>query len=312
MAEEISKSQIDRLGDRLKKGNIGETELRMLDQYRRSYTEAYEIVVGAIRKELSLEPTGRPAKSTTSIAEKLRRESIRLTQIQDIAGCRLIVSDVADQERVIQSLSSLFEHTTIVDRRQQPSHGYRAVHVIARCHSKMIEIQVRTLLQDRWAELSEKLSDVLDPGIKYGGGDELVHSLLICTSSMVIIEECFEMDLADAQLRLSSQDSLMEDEKQQMANFQEKLSSERLQIFEQCRDAFIVILEVAAKMELADVLAQLPSADALAQLSPQAGLTNYDKQQIANVQEKLGWMKQQIFEGLRDAIGLAEKLREGK
>jgi hypothetical protein len=86
MAREVSKTQIDRLGDRLRKGNISEADLRLLDQYRRSFTEAYEVVVGTIRKKLALEPTGRPAKSTTSISEKLRRESIRLTQIQDIAG----------------------------------------------------------------------------------------------------------------------------------------------------------------------------------------------------------------------------------
>ncbi|MEO7632585.1 MAG: hypothetical protein ABIU20_04245, partial [Blastocatellia bacterium] len=156
----------------MKKGKIEEADLRMLDQYRLSYTEAYEIVLGAIRTELSLEPTGRPAKSTTSIAEKLRRESIRLTQIQDIAGCRLIATDIADQNQVIQSLNSLIEDVTIIDRRQQPSHGYRAVHVIVRCREKLIEIQVRTELQHLWAELSEKFSDVLDQTIKYGGGDD--------------------------------------------------------------------------------------------------------------------------------------------
>jgi putative GTP pyrophosphokinase len=121
---ELSKTQIDRLGERLKKGDITEADLRLLDSYRRSFTAAYESVIGAIRKELGLEPTGRPAKSTTSISDKLRRESIRLTQIQDIAGCRLIVSDVAEQERVVESLSGLFNETTVVDRRQNPSHGY--------------------------------------------------------------------------------------------------------------------------------------------------------------------------------------------
>jgi hypothetical protein len=35
MASEISKTQIDRLGDRLKKGNITEADLRLLDSYRR-------------------------------------------------------------------------------------------------------------------------------------------------------------------------------------------------------------------------------------------------------------------------------------
>jgi putative GTP pyrophosphokinase len=115
MATEASKNQVDRLGKRLRKGNISDDDLRLLDSYRRSFSEVYEFVAGAIRKELALEPTGRPAKSTTSIADKLRLESIRLTQIQDIAGCRLIVADIAQQESVVQSLKSLFEHPTILE-----------------------------------------------------------------------------------------------------------------------------------------------------------------------------------------------------
>lgn len=192
MAQEFSKSQVDRLGDRLKKGNIEEADLRMLDQYRRSYVDAYEIVVGAIREKLLLEPTGRPAKSTPSIAEKLRRESIRLTQIQDIAGCRLIAVDIADQNKVVESLNNLFEDVTVVDRRKQPSHGYRAVHVIVRCRGKLIEIQVRTELQHLWAELSERLSDVFDLGIKYGGGSKPIREGLISTSSGIAEVEMSE------------------------------------------------------------------------------------------------------------------------
>src|SRR6266849_8795262 len=71
MANNISKTQIDKLGDRLRKGDTSEADLRLLDEYRRSFGEVYELVVGAIRSELGLEPTGRPAKSTTSISEKL-------------------------------------------------------------------------------------------------------------------------------------------------------------------------------------------------------------------------------------------------
>ena len=65
---------------------------------------AYEEVIATIRGAVQLEPTGRPAKSTTSIIEKLRRETIRLTQIQDIAGCRLVVPDLKSQEHVIETL----------------------------------------------------------------------------------------------------------------------------------------------------------------------------------------------------------------
>jgi ppGpp synthetase/RelA/SpoT-type nucleotidyltranferase len=120
VANEISKTQIDRLGDRLKKGNITEEDLRLLDEYRRSFALAYNHVVESIRDTLGLEPTGRPAKSTTSISEKLRRESIRLTQIQDIAGCRVVVPDIARQDHSVSSIRKLFKRVVAVDRREKP------------------------------------------------------------------------------------------------------------------------------------------------------------------------------------------------
>jgi putative GTP pyrophosphokinase len=203
MTNNISNAQVDKLGYRLRKGDITEADLRMLDEYRRSFSEAYEFVVGAIRNELGLEPTGRPAKSTTSISEKLLRESIRLTQIQDVAGCRLIVDDVPEQEEVVMSLTKLFTNATIVDRREQPSHGYRAVHVIVKDRNKLVEVQIRTSLQHAWAELSEKLSDVVNPAIKYGGGDKKDQDLLTEYSGLIVEEESFEAELARDAQRLS-------------------------------------------------------------------------------------------------------------
>ncbi len=238
MTTAISKSQIDRLGERLKKGKIEDDDLRLLDQYRRSYAEAYDLVVGAIRRGLALEPTGRPAKSTPSIVEKLRRESIRLTQLQDIAGCRLIATDIANQNRVIQSLSSLFEDVTIVDRRQQPSHGYRAVHVIVRWREKLIEIQVRTALQHLWAELSEKCSDVVDQTIKYGGGDKEIQEFLAWQSSLVKEIEYTETMLSQFQANLyqmKNRPDLLQkiaDFEKQRADFENQLAWGRDQVFD--------------------------------------------------------------------------------
>lgn len=151
----LSKTQIDRLGDRLRQGDFGEVDLRLLDDYRRSFGEAYDAVIGSIRESLGLAPTGRPAKTTTSIAEKLRREHIRLTQIQDIAGCRLVVQGLIEQDRTLAALANLFKDATIIDRRQRPSHGYRAVHVVVRTAGRAVEIQLRTELQQKWAEFSE-------------------------------------------------------------------------------------------------------------------------------------------------------------
>jgi ppGpp synthetase/RelA/SpoT-type nucleotidyltranferase len=122
---EFSKNQVDRLGDRLRRGDISENDLRLLDTYRRSFTQAYEDVVGRITSELGLEPTGRPAKSTTSIIDKLQRETVRLGQMQDIAGCRIVVPLLAAQDEVIHRLKLLFDRVDFDDRRKNPSHGYR-------------------------------------------------------------------------------------------------------------------------------------------------------------------------------------------
>jgi putative GTP pyrophosphokinase len=105
--------------------------------------------------------------------------------MQDIAGCRLIVADIEAQDRLVEQLARVFSDTTTVDRRETPSHGYRAVHVIVRSQGHLIEVQVRTSLQHLWAELSEKLSDVIDASIKYGGGSNETRTLLATTSELV-------------------------------------------------------------------------------------------------------------------------------
>lgn len=166
-----SNTQINRLGNRLKKGSPSDDDLRLLDEYRRSFGLAYDLVIRTIREKLHLEPTGRPAKSTSSIIEKLCRESIRLTQVQDIAGCRVVVADVVAQDQTIATLNDTFLETRVKDRRTNPSFGYRAAHVIVTTSGVSVEIQVRTSLQHLWAELSERLADVVDSSIKYGGGD---------------------------------------------------------------------------------------------------------------------------------------------
>jgi putative GTP pyrophosphokinase len=187
------------LGDRLRSdGAVEEADLRLLDGFRRSFREGYDFVVVSLREDLGLKPTGRPAKSTASIREKLRRETIRLSQMQDIAGCRVVVESMQEQESVLKAMQTRFREVALVDRRGNPSYGYRAVHVIVRHEGKVIEIQVRTLLQHGWAEFSEKLADVLDPAIKYGGGTRLVRKVLDESSSLVAQVEDMEVFVDEA------------------------------------------------------------------------------------------------------------------
>lgn len=192
---DLSKTQVDRLGERLRRGDATEEDFQLLELYKRSFASPLDGVVGAVRNELGLNPTGRRAKSTTSIAQKLRRESIRLTQMQDIAGCRVVTADLLAQETAVQRLAQEFPTHAVIDRRGRPSHGYRAVHLVVTAGGTQVEIQVRTELQHLWAEVSEKWSDVVDPSIKYGGGDAEIRSLLAQMSGQVAAVEAAERNL---------------------------------------------------------------------------------------------------------------------
>ena len=181
----LSKPQIDQLGERLRKGNISEDDLRLLDVYRESFTEAYEEVVAAIRSATGLEPVGRSKTNISIIAKLIRERTMRLHRMQDIAGCRVVVDEILKQDSVVGELVRAFPSAKVHDRRKRPSHGYRAVHLIATARDKLVEIQVRTELQHLWAQQSEIMSDVSDPAIKYGGGSPENKNLLSANSELI-------------------------------------------------------------------------------------------------------------------------------
>jgi len=185
MDSALSKTQIDKLGERLRIGKVSADDLRLLDDYRRSFSQSYEQVVGVIRNQLAYEPTGRPAKSTPAIREKLLRESIRLSQIQDIAGCRVVVGDLSAQDSAVARMVLAFPNVSIVNRRLNPSYGYRAIHLIVDCADKLVEVQCRSELQHLWSQLSEGLADVFDPALKYGRGPRKWRMLLDRSSELI-------------------------------------------------------------------------------------------------------------------------------
>jgi putative GTP pyrophosphokinase len=192
----FSKSQIDRLGERLRDQRYGEAELRLLDEYRRTFGSAYDQVVATVLRVTGLPVSGRPAKSTTAIIEKLTRESLRLSQMQDIAGCRAVVNDIEEQDRIVSEINTAFAGVSITDRRLKPSHGYRAVHLIVREQGKAIEVQIRTALQHAWAEICEKSADIFDPAVKYGGGPQELRRTLDRAAELINLIEGVEASLS--------------------------------------------------------------------------------------------------------------------
>jgi ppGpp synthetase/RelA/SpoT-type nucleotidyltranferase len=87
----------------------------------------------------------------------------------------------------------------LIDRRDNPSYGYRAVHIIVFEDGVPVEIQVRTKLQDSWAQITEKLGDAWGRGLRYGLGPDDPDAPLD-ESAPVTRRDIMEIvaDLADA------------------------------------------------------------------------------------------------------------------
>jgi hypothetical protein len=124
-------------------------------------------------------------KRLSSIMQKLRRfPSIRLSQIQDIGGCRAIVGSVADVDRIVKlykesDIKHKLDHIDDYTFKPKPS-GYRGVHLIYRYYSDRketynglkIEIQLRSQLQHAWATAVETVGTFIRQALKSSQGQE--------------------------------------------------------------------------------------------------------------------------------------------
>jgi hypothetical protein len=165
----LSKTQVDKLGDRLRRCEVpSDDDLRMLSGFREERRDAMDSVGAGLAEIVGTAPARR-LKTINSIVAKLRRESARLSQVQDIAGLR-VVRDMtrAEQDALVTQIVAGYPDAKVFDRRANPSHGYRAVHIVASVERHLVEIQVRTDLQHRWAALVERLAAAWGQQIKYG------------------------------------------------------------------------------------------------------------------------------------------------
>jgi Region found in RelA / SpoT proteins len=174
VAAPLSKSQIERLGQRLVHADApAETDLLVLRELLLERSNLLELAIARVRDQLRLAPTSR-IKNTGTILEKLRRNGgSGLKSMQDLGGMRIVGPfDRDGQDVVVQRVCALFAGEVrapkVIDRRIEPMHGYAAVHVIVFPDDAPIEIQIRTEWQHEWAELFEKLADRVGRGIRYG------------------------------------------------------------------------------------------------------------------------------------------------
>lgn len=179
-----TKSQIDRAGERLRKAETpSEADREIYNAHRASYLQPLNEVVQALRELASGMPVTHRLKRLDATVHKLRRQRTRLSSIEDIAGCRVVLPTWREQRELFDRVRGELEVVRERDYQRDPRHGYRALHAVVHVDDQPVEIQLRTELEDRWANFVDQLAQE-DLDIKYGGGSPLNQVLLQGISAM--------------------------------------------------------------------------------------------------------------------------------
>lgn len=172
-----SRTEIDQLGRRLReRGEIAPEDRELYARFRDGYQDALDEVKTTTEQAVERAGIAEWSVSTRlkrleTLVLKLRRKDYALSRFHDIAGCRLVLPTLSDVRRVQQPLFQSLDVQRFRDYHDGRADGYRAWHLIVRASGgQIVELQVRSRLQDHWANTSESLAFAIDHAIKSGGG----------------------------------------------------------------------------------------------------------------------------------------------
>jgi hypothetical protein len=145
-------------------------------------------------------------KRFSSVMNKLIREpTMKLSQMQDLGGCRAIMSSVDS----VYQLASLYRRPLLdaesslkcYDYIENPkADGYRGIHIVGRYRAHVeknelwnghrIEIQLRSQLQHAFATAVETATTFTRSKLKFGGGAPKWRRYFALMGSAIAIREC--------------------------------------------------------------------------------------------------------------------------
>ena len=187
----LSKTKIDRSGLALAKDQWrSEEEFFELEEVFDEYRKSHLLPLTELTLELQRWLAGfespyyiaQRLKRKPQIVRKLNRFSVRLTQLQDIGGCRIIVEDNTQVDALLDYLNQRIakqKNITVIRKtdyraKGRDDTGYRALHLIISLGERNLELQIRSRVQHYWAESIERTSVIYGYHLKEGEGDQSV------------------------------------------------------------------------------------------------------------------------------------------
>jgi putative GTP pyrophosphokinase len=117
-------------------------------------------------------------KRLDTVIGKLAREQGRVTQMHDIGGVRALLPSLDHVYAVNRRLRKTWTIIRVRDYIAEPkASGYRALHLVVKRMGYPVEVQLRTMGQDVWANAVENAGRDYGIQFKFGEGDERAHRL---------------------------------------------------------------------------------------------------------------------------------------
>jgi ppGpp synthetase/RelA/SpoT-type nucleotidyltranferase len=189
--------------------DIAQVEVAVVLAWRKQHAAPIALTVPSLRNwvekhsSLGIMPTQR-LKRLSAIADKLvRHDGMKMARMQDIGGARAILADRSEVEAVFARVRSHWAVDRVADWRPKgrPDSGYRALHVMVEKRDqiseqmRVVEIQLRTSSQQRWAEVVSQTEDRLEVPLRDGDGPtELVEYFRAASDLLAAQEGEFELD----------------------------------------------------------------------------------------------------------------------
>lgn len=214
-----SKNNVDRVGEILRgKRKVQEYSQEEVEAFntfsnwRASHAYPLHIIMKNIKKiAVKISPDAicvQRLKRVRAIIIKLERfPEMKLSRIEDVGGCRIVMPDVALARKLAdQYVSKNKRHKRVKSRDKNyinypKPDGYRSIHIVYSYYSrnkvgevfngKLIEIQIRSRLQHIWATALETVDLFSHQRMKFGKGDpKWEHFFKLVSSAFAIMEKC--------------------------------------------------------------------------------------------------------------------------
>ncbi|WP_402467007.1 RelA/SpoT domain-containing protein [Isoptericola aurantiacus] len=205
LASELTPSRVNKAGKTIRRVLRGDAELdpdrfeQAVDillafraAHQRPLTTANMGLRSMVRTERCAKAeVSQRLKRVPTILDKLVREpTLPLSRMQDLGGCRAVLSSIDEVYRVQSRIAKRRTIESVSDYIEEPrASGYRGVHVIAWYKDRRIEVQLRTQVMHQWAVTVEQLSAAIGKDVKSGYGPQEVQDLMQAISHAMAIEE---------------------------------------------------------------------------------------------------------------------------